>query len=108
MPFFFLMIRRPPSSTLFPYTTLFRSAVSSRNGWETSNPNRLCLFPPPQKPVILRTERRAVLSHTAKSNHPPFLFSFPFTNPSHHNHPIPHPLHPLIPNHTRTPQPPHL
>src|SRR5688572_32054617 len=23
--FFFLMIRRPPSSTLFPYTTLFRS-----------------------------------------------------------------------------------
>src|SRR5438874_12694877 len=24
--FFFLMIRRPPSSTLFPYTTLFRSA----------------------------------------------------------------------------------
>src|SRR3712207_8767893 len=27
MCFFFLMIRRPPRSTLFPYTTLFRSAV---------------------------------------------------------------------------------
>src|SRR6266699_5273194 len=26
--FFFLMIRRPPISTLFPYTTLFRSAWS--------------------------------------------------------------------------------
>src|SRR5258707_894249 len=26
MPFFFLMIRRPPRSTLFPYTTLFRSS----------------------------------------------------------------------------------
>src|SRR2546426_2650191 len=26
-PFFFLMIRRPPRSTLFPYTTLFRSAT---------------------------------------------------------------------------------
>src|SRR3712207_9248081 len=26
--FFFLMIRRPPRSTLFPYTTLFRSAVA--------------------------------------------------------------------------------
>src|SRR5258708_18873709 len=26
--FFFLMIRRPPRSTLFPYTTLFRSAAS--------------------------------------------------------------------------------
>src|SRR2546430_2491539 len=30
MPFFFLMIRRPPRSTLFPYTTLFRSQFDSR------------------------------------------------------------------------------
>src|SRR2546429_5968237 len=29
-PFFFLMIRRPPRSTLFPYTTLFRSIRGSR------------------------------------------------------------------------------
>src|SRR2546427_10208684 len=28
--FFFLMIRRPPRSTLFPYTTLFRSPVLRR------------------------------------------------------------------------------
>src|SRR3989454_12419677 len=28
--FFFLMIRRPPRSTLFPYTTLFRSAPEGR------------------------------------------------------------------------------
>src|SRR5258707_13640281 len=28
--FFFLMIRRPPRSTLFPYTTLFRSLVCQR------------------------------------------------------------------------------
>src|SRR5437588_1159415 len=27
--FFFLMIRRPPRSTLFPYTTLFRSYTST-------------------------------------------------------------------------------
>src|SRR5690242_21081446 len=27
LPFFFLMFRRPPRSTLFPYTTLFRSRV---------------------------------------------------------------------------------
>src|SRR5256885_17238177 len=26
--FFFLMIRRPPRSTLFPYTTLFRSSIA--------------------------------------------------------------------------------
>src|SRR5437868_14044876 len=30
--FFFLMIRRPPRSTLFPYTTLFRSAGLSAVG----------------------------------------------------------------------------
>src|SRR2546423_7689693 len=41
--FFFLMIRRPPRSTLFPYTTLFRSQmVTSRSGsyftpWVRSN-----------------------------------------------------------------------
>src|SRR2546430_12596757 len=29
MLFFFLMIRRPPRSTLFPYTTLFRSRVAA-------------------------------------------------------------------------------
>src|SRR5688572_32708806 len=29
--FFFFMIRRPPRSTLFPYTTLFRSAGILRN-----------------------------------------------------------------------------
>src|SRR3712207_8346359 len=31
MRFFFLMIRRPPRSTLFPYTTLFRSTMPSVN-----------------------------------------------------------------------------
>src|SRR5258707_3494244 len=31
--FFFLMIRRPPRSTLFPYTTLFRSRCSSVFSW---------------------------------------------------------------------------
>src|SRR5258708_21177095 len=29
--FFFLMIRRPPRSTLFPYTTLFRSSATSED-----------------------------------------------------------------------------
>src|SRR3712207_8630259 len=32
--FFFLMIRRPPRSTLFPYTTLFRSAELTPLGAE--------------------------------------------------------------------------
>src|SRR3712207_7468747 len=30
--FFFLMIRRPPRSTLFPYTTLFRSQLDDELG----------------------------------------------------------------------------
>src|SRR2546426_5437465 len=30
--FFFLMIRRPPRSTLFPYTTLFRSRLPAPEG----------------------------------------------------------------------------
>src|SRR3712207_5150912 len=32
--FFFLMIRRPPRSTLFPYTTLFRSELEIRGSGE--------------------------------------------------------------------------
>src|SRR5256885_15256116 len=32
--FFFLMIRRPPRSTLFPYTTLFRSPGRAHEGHE--------------------------------------------------------------------------
>src|SRR6266550_5384393 len=34
--FFFLMIRRPPRSTLFPYTTLFRSRSPGR--WRCASP----------------------------------------------------------------------
>src|SRR2546430_8320252 len=36
--FFFLMIRRPPRSTLFPYTTLFRSHVGGHVGAGLSGP----------------------------------------------------------------------
>src|SRR6476659_10973833 len=44
--FFFLMIRRPPRSTLFPYTTLFRSFVDDdviAFIRETSGERVLCL-----------------------------------------------------------------
>src|SRR5438309_5570880 len=49
--FFFLMIRRPPRSTLFPYTTLFRSPC----GWRGWSPG--CPRTPPR--IIRRTQRRA-------------------------------------------------
>src|SRR2546426_9202791 len=35
---FFLMIRRPPRSTLFPYTTLFRSVPWAGEAGETTDP----------------------------------------------------------------------
>src|SRR2546425_1628816 len=34
--FFFLMIRRPPRSTLFPYTTLFRSSMGMSQDFDVA------------------------------------------------------------------------
>src|SRR5215203_6694949 len=39
--FFFLMIRRPPRSTLFPYTTLFRSRSSACHPHRSAGHRRL-------------------------------------------------------------------
>src|SRR5437016_7359698 len=45
--FFFLMLRRPPRSTLFPYTTLFRSRLLTRR-------SRRCLIgPSPGRPTVV-------------------------------------------------------
>src|SRR5256885_16336543 len=44
--FFFLMIRRPPRSTLFPYTTLFRSAGRPLDGPQPARPSRPAAGPP--------------------------------------------------------------
>src|SRR5690554_7008427 len=38
---FFLMIRRPPRSTLFPYTTLFRSCTVSQDSGPSGSPPSL-------------------------------------------------------------------
>src|SRR6266487_5870469 len=60
--FFFLMIRRPPRSTLFPYTTLFRSApVSTSSG--TSN----CRLPRVGKRKADRKSTRLNSSHPSIS-----------------------------------------
>src|SRR2546427_7135981 len=43
--FFFLMIRRPPRSTLFPYTTLFRSAAEEAPIYVARRPWRSRMVP---------------------------------------------------------------
>src|SRR3712207_7564476 len=45
--FFFLMIRRPPRSTLFPYTTLFRSRRACRCTWPRPTGHGGGRTPPP-------------------------------------------------------------
>src|SRR3989442_7509075 len=58
--FFFLMIRRPPRSTLFPYTTLFRSLlIGSIPGVMLGS--RLCLYLP-ERSVRLALARTLLLS----------------------------------------------
>src|SRR3989442_3192991 len=63
--FFFLMIRRPPRSTLFPYTTLFRSPawIQSRSfGEKAGFPG----FPPRIDSRVRVTSRRARVSSISK------------------------------------------
>src|SRR2546428_5381944 len=52
--FFFLMIRRPPRSTLFPYTTLFRSNPCP--AWAAWRPAEPCL--PAAASACLPSSRR--------------------------------------------------
>src|SRR5256885_8330511 len=63
--FFFLMIRRPPRSTLFPYTTLFRSRVKAEEAdtllWQ--------LFDRPGAPPSLQIKLRSE-EHTSELQSP--------------------------------------
>src|SRR5256885_13240055 len=76
--FFFLMIRRPPRSTLFPYTTLFRSSSWShpaphrrQKGWNTAlpghrdRPGRRRLLHADARRVVARSEE-----HTSELQSP--------------------------------------
>src|SRR5258708_23323510 len=63
------MIRRPPRSTLFPYTTLFRS---SRPGRTTSEPARYAKPRPPGPRVALPPAWRSE-EHTSELQSPDHL-----------------------------------
>src|SRR3712207_8846042 len=64
--FFFLMIRRPPRSTLFPYTTLFRSQRRHHGRLLQPGPDRRDL-PPGQAGRGGPGGERAVLDPAARS-----------------------------------------
>src|SRR3712207_7672905 len=56
------MIRRPPRSTLFPYTTLFRSSTSPICCWHAvSRGRRRLQYVPPLVPVALDCSARCSL-----------------------------------------------
>src|SRR6195256_3548047 len=61
--FFFLMIRRPPRSTLFPYTTLFRSSPSRAERAHRARPEI-----PAGEQVVQRSEE-----HTSELQSPMYL-----------------------------------
>src|SRR5256886_11441691 len=52
------MIRRPPRSTLFPYTTLFRSAATEFVGWYNGHPDFCDL-----EVELLRAKRALVIGN---------------------------------------------
>src|SRR2546427_10924730 len=60
--FFFLMIRRPPRSTLFPYTTLFRS-LSSYGGLLRGLVLPLCRHRPASSPRLSDSQATPSTTH---------------------------------------------
>src|SRR5256885_8630277 len=53
------MIRRPPRSPLFPYTTLFRSLLASRVNWSDGEPH------PMNMPILRRRDPEALVRAAA-------------------------------------------
>src|SRR5215813_14931241 len=65
--FFFLMIRRPPRSTLFPYTTLFRSRA--HRGAFSPRDLAFAGRPPPGRDLVLQRSEE----HTSELQSRPHL-----------------------------------
>src|SRR3712207_7085608 len=81
--FFFLMIRRPPRSTLFPYTTLFRSLILDKlsdvlninreekefNTYDISPQNTECYPGPKGNELLIRKDPNADVSRFRSEEH---------------------------------------
>src|SRR2546426_9210461 len=66
--FFFLMIRRPPRSTLFPYTTLFRSEIADPDK-KVPPDNQWLPFDPEPERVIAKWQSADRKSTRLNSSH---------------------------------------
>ena len=91
--FFFLMIRRPPRSTLFPYTTLFRSGSPARRRNPMTRPLSCTSMRPGaaarrRSPIFWRTEE-----HTSELQSRPHISYavFCLKKKNHKNYYSPHP-----------------
>src|SRR5437660_11591343 len=73
--FFFLMIRRPPRSTLFPYTTLFRSFFVPEHG--TMFTLALVRFPPTATKEIQYLNAKGALTYTDIAGDPVLYGNLP-------------------------------
>src|SRR5690554_7645834 len=76
--FFFLLIRRPPRSTLFPYTTLFRSKTGMKRRTtmaSTSGPTTRGTRPQPSSPTSQSAQITVARSeeHTSELQSRPHL-----------------------------------
>src|SRR5574344_3022671 len=68
--FFFLMIRRPPRSTLFPYTTLFRSPnISYKAALDLAENGAKVLYAPTVKPAMEAGIAIKILNTFDPANH---------------------------------------
>src|SRR5688572_31031104 len=91
--FFFLMIRRPPRSTLFPYTTLFRSVGDEAHASALAEPHPLV--------ELLRQAHGALAAEDRKStrlnsSHSQISYAvFCLKKKKHHRH-----LHSMLPTAT--------
>src|SRR3712207_8502377 len=70
--FFFLMIRRPPRSTLFPYTTLFRSPIEGSGVDPSGSSARASGFGLLAGLVFPEELRRGRIEHA-------LVFAYPYT-----------------------------
>src|SRR5438132_5660197 len=90
--FFFLVIRRPPRSTLFPYTTLFRSRSRSwsSSGRRRSRPAALRAPAPPDRKSTRLNSSHTVISYAVfclkkkktKTRRPPRPIARPMDRPT--------------------------